>query len=240
MAQPRFYVQTKLNQGGLLNLPKDVSHHLLHVLRLKLGDEVIVYNGKGGEFLAEVVGISKQSSTVKLIGYEDIDRSAGIDIIYGLCVLKRNAMDRAITRCVELGVHTLTPLISENCAVGHKIIKDRHNHWQEVIIAASEQCGLNILPLLEPTTPILTWLNSIRADLKLIASPDGRKLPNSSNTESIAITSGPEGGFTPEELRVASEASFKPVKLGNRILRSESAPVVALSAIHQMWGDFSR
>ena len=84
-----------------------------------------------------------------------------------------------------------------------------------------------------------TWLNSAKTDLRLIASPEGERLPNSSGVRSVALVTGPEGGFAAKELRLASAASFKSVKFGERILRAENAPVVALSAIHQSWGDFS-
>ncbi len=239
MSPPRFYVPTELYNGQKVDLPENVSHHLLSVLRMKPGDAVTIYNGKGGEFHAEVLETSNKFATVSLNGYADINRNPSIDIYYGLCVLKKNAMNRAIIRCVEMGVHALTPIISENCTVSHRIISERHNHWKQTIIAASEQCGLNILPSLEPAVPLFTWLNSIEADLKLIASLDGGRFPNGPNAQSVAIVTGPEGGFTEKELREASQAKFKSVKLGARILRGENAPVVALSAIHQRWGDFS-
>ena len=239
MSLPRVYVQTELRQGQELNLPKDVSHHFLNVLRLKPSDDVIVYNGQGGEFHAEVLETSKKSVTVFLTDYKDISRTTSINLYCGLCVMKRNAMDRAITRCVELGISTLTPLISEHCAVKHKVIRDRHSHWQQIIISASEQCGLNILPLLEPAIPILTWFKIIKADLKLIASPGGGRLPSASSITSVASVTGPEGGFSTKELLQASEAKFNSVKFGDRILTGENAPVVVLSAIHQNWGDFS-
>ena len=239
MSLPRFYVQIELNLGQTIHLPMDVSHHLLNVLRLKPGHSIIIYNGTGGEFHGELLKVSKKTAIIALIGYQDINRTASINVNLGLCVLKRNAMDRAIARCVELGVHTLTPLISERCSVAHRIIQHRHNHWQQIIVTATEQCGLNILPSLESAVPLPTWLNSAEADLKLIASPEGQRFPNSSGVRSVAMVIGPEGGFTIEELRLATATSFCTVKLGERILRAENAPAVALSAIHQSWGDFS-
>ena len=239
MSLPRFFVRTELSQGQTLNLPKDVSHHLLNVLRLKPGDEVIIYNGKGGEFHAELLTAAKKSTSVSLVRHYDINRTAKLDVDLGLCVLKRDAMDRAVARSVEFGVHSLTPLISEHCTVAHRMIQDRHSHWQQIIVAACEQCGLNILPSLKPAVPLTTWLNSVRADLKLISSPTGEGLPEASDVHSVALMTGPEGGFGTEELRMAAAAKFNSVKLGDRILRGENAPVVALSAIHQKWGDFS-
>ena len=236
---PRFYVQTELNLGQAINLPKDVSHHLLNVLRLKPRQTIIIYNGTGGEFYAELLKVSKKTATVSLIGYKDINRTATINVYLGLCVLKKDAMDRAIARCVELGVHTLTPLISEHCSVAHRIIQHRHSHWQQIIVAATEQCGLNILPLLEPVVSLTTWLNSAKADLKLIASPEGQGFPNRSRVRSVAMVIGPEGGFTAGELRLATAKRFSGLKLGERTLRAENAPAVALSAIHRSWGDFS-
>ena len=239
MSLPRFFVRAKLGQGQTLNVPKDVSRHLLNVLRLKSGDEVIIFNGKGGEFHARLLTVSKKSAAINLVGHHDINRTASIDVDLGLCVLKRDAMDRAIASGVEFGVHSLTPLISEHCTIAHRIIQDRHSHWQQSIVAASEQCGLNILPSLKLAVPLTTWVNSVRADLKLIASPAGEGLPKASEVRSFALVTGPEGGFTNEELQMAVAAKFNSVKLGDRILRAENAPVVALSAIHQNWGDFS-
>ena len=239
MSLPRFFVRAELSQGQTLNVPKDVSHHLLNVLRLKPGDEVIIFNGKGGEFHAELLTVSKKYAAVCLVGHHDINRTASIDVDLGLCVLKRDAMDRAIARSVEFGVRSLTPLISEHCTIAHRIIQDRHSHWQQIIVAACEQCGLNILPSLKPAVPLTTWVNSVKADLKLIASPAGGRVPKASEVRSVALVTGPEGGFSTEELQMAAAEKFNSVKLGDRILRGENAPVVALSAIHQNWGDFS-
>ena len=235
----RFYIEAEVSKGESLHLPEDISHHLRNVLRSKPGDQITVYNGQGGEFSAEVLSVSKKQVIINLLNYREINREANIKVNFGLCILKRDAMDRAIARCVELGVQKLTPLISEHCAVAHRIIKDRRAHWRQIIVAATEQCGLNILPSLMPVTPLPTWLKSVDADLKLVAALNGEALPSSSAIRSVALVTGPEGGFSEEELLNASAAKFEFVKLGDRILRAEVAPVIALSAIHQKWGDFS-
>jgi len=239
VSKPRFFIDAELNPGLKLTLPQSVSHHLLTVLRLKPGDSIIAFNGRGGEFHGVLEATSKKSAIVNLMTYDDVSRAASIEVNLGLCVLKRDAMDRAIARSVELGIHSLTPLISEHCTVAHRIIENRHDHWHQVIVAACEQCGLNRLPALLPAVTLAGWLKSTNTDLKLIATQLGSGLPDVSRTGSVAVVTGPEGGFAEAELQLASQSGFHQLKLGSRILRGETAPIVALSAIHQTWGDFS-
>ncbi len=239
MTSPRFFIDTQLKKGLRLVLPDNVSHHLLNVLRFRLGDTLVLFNGRGGEFQAILQAASKKSASVEIIGGNSINRSANIKLDLGLCVLKRDAMDRAIARSVELGINRLTPLISEHCAVAHSIIENRYTHWQQVIISASEQCGLNVLPSLTPALTLENWLRDAHADQKLIATPGGSTLPDNNKVESVALVTGPEGGFAEAELNFANKAGFTPLGLGDRILRGENAPAVALSTIHRTWGDFS-
>lgn len=236
---PRFFIDDELLPGTELSLPEAAAHHLTRVLRLKEGDGLVLFNGRGGETGATIQSIAKKKVMVSLGTALDLDRASKIDVHLGLCVLKRDAMDRAITRCVELGIRELTPVISENCTVSGKVIADRHHHWHQIAIAACEQCGLNLIPEIHEAAAFSGWIDTVEADMKIVASPAGGGLPGTSAVNSAILLTGPEGGLTSAEESAASRAGYRPVRLGPRILRGENAPAVALSVIQQVWGDFT-
>ena len=239
VATPRFYVPLQLVAGSTIELPEAAAHHLRHVLRINAGEELVVFNGKGGEFKAVVESSGKKSVTVVVHDSNPENRTSTLPVHLGLCIQKRDAMDRAITRCVELGISTLTPLVSERCTVSRKLIRNREDHWHQVSIAACEQCGLNLLPIINAPLLLTDWLNHVKADIKIVASPDGGRIGEHGSVGSAALLTGPEGGLTEGEIQQARVAGFEAVKLGSRILRGENAPAIALAVIQNLWGDFA-
>ena len=148
-------------------------------------------------------------------------------------------MDSVMGKITELGVSTITPLLSENCVVAHKIIRQRMSHWKRIIISACEKCGLNLVPTLFPATQLTDWLTETNADLKLISLlGDSPALQAGPEINSLSIVTGPEGGFSRVEEEKAEKAGFNAVTFGERTFRAETAPVVALSVSHQVWGNF--
>jgi 16S rRNA (uracil1498-N3)-methyltransferase len=240
MTLPRFFVQVKLSIGQPTPLSDDIAHYVRHVLRLERGAEVIVFNGSGGEYRSRLEDVSKKAITVTPEQFIDTDRAGALSVHLGLCVLKRDAMDNAIGRAVELGATTITPIISEHVAVASKVIARRGEHWQKVVYSACEQCGLNLVPRVETPTELSAWLQARNEETRLVASIGAPPLPHSSKPDGrIALLIGPEGGLTGAEVNHAFELGFTGLGLGERILRAETVPLVTLSVLHRAWGDYS-
>jgi len=238
MATPRLFVDIKLTPGESLTLPKAPAHHIATVLRRKVGDEVILFNGDGGEYLCQLEQADRKSVIVQVSAFNPDDRTPPLSIHLGMCILKKDPMDAVLGRVVELGVQEITPIISDHCAVSAKMIKSRQAHWQAVIVSSCEQCGLNRLPLLHEPVATDTWLEQTAADRKIIALPGAGQLSAGESTNSVSLLVGPEGGFSDREVDLAGARGYQPATLGDRILRAETAPAVAISVLHRVWGDF--
>ncbi len=239
MTLPRFFVEGSINIGQSFLLPEASGHHLARVLRREISDSIVVFNGEGGEFICSIQSIRKSKVEVKVIEYDEKDRAPQLNIALGLCILKKDSMNSVLAKVTELGVSRVTPLVSDHCAVAHKVIGHRESHWRQVMVAACEQCGLNLIPTLDPATNLTDWLASSSADIKLLAVPGSSPIPRTiSAIDSVSVLTGPEGGFSKAEEKEAIDAGFNTVTFGECVLRAETAPVVALSVAHQIWGDF--
>jgi 16S rRNA (uracil1498-N3)-methyltransferase len=153
-------------------------------------------------------------------------------------------MDYTIQKAVELGVSAIQPLMAERCVVrlsGERALK-RVAHWQSVVIAACEQCGRNRVPEVRPLLSLREWLDATSADatIRLLLAPEGavalRELPHP--TAAVTVLAGPEGGFTATEVADALRSGYRPLRLGPRVLRTETAAVALLAAMQAKWGDF--
>lgn len=234
MSAPRFYVPLRTEIGETLELPEGPSHHLATVLRLKQGSDITVFNGEGGEFHCTITEINKRQVNVMPNAFDAANRAPDCHVHLGMCILKKDPMHSAISRAVELGVSHLTPVISEHCAVSKKMIRQRQAHWQQVAISACEQCGLNLVPEITEPVPISDWLNGRHGDHRFIAMPASPGLPASLTGDSVSVLIGPEGGFSKPEESAAKTAGFIPTGFGERILRAETAPAVALAILNQV------
>ena len=255
MAHPRFYSPEKITTGRIIELPHNVVHHALRVLRLGRGDELILFNGNGGEFLAVIENIDKDGATVGIEAYLDIERESPLAITLGQAVCVNEKMDWIVQKAVELGVSRIQPLDTKLSLVrlsGERAEK-RMKHWQQVIISACEQCGRNRIPQVLPLVSLSDWLgaqfnewknpSSVNfSSLRFMLSPTARKglndFPESVTAAMLTLLVGPEGGLTPEEEAAALVSGFAPLRLGKRILRTESAALAAVAAMQMRWGDF--
>ena len=234
---PRFYVKGHIQTGEHLVLPESTSHHLSRVLRLNSHDPITIFNGEGGEFECAISNMGKKQVEVVPVTFTDINRHSTIAIHLGMSVLKKDAMDRAIAKAVELGVQVITPIISEHCSVARKVINNRIAHWQQVVISACEQCGLNLLPELLPAANFDQWVNESNAGMKLIADGTGDRFEHQGEVAGIDLVIGPEGGFSPSETTTAFKAGFTAIRFGPRILRAETAPAAAVATIRYALGE---
>lgn len=238
MRIPRFFLQQDLVSGTEVALPRETAHRLIHVLRMKSGQSLRLFNGKGGEYEATVSSIHRADVSVLVNRYIDNDLESTLFTDLGIAVIKRNAMDAALTRATEMGVSSITPLITANSSIRKSQLSPEH--WLQIINSSCEQCGRNALPCLNPVTDIDGWLSQTSTDIKLVADPyTSQKISDIPTREvsSVAMLTGPEGGLTKEETRQVESAGFLPVGLGKRILRTETVPIALLALVQHHWGD---
>jgi 16S rRNA (uracil1498-N3)-methyltransferase len=239
MRLSRFYIDTPLTLG-LQTLPEAQAHYIGRVLRLTVGTTVQLFDGSGYEYKGTLTEISKKSVQVDIQ-----ERSLGLaesrlNIHLGQGLSRGERMDWAIQKATELGATEITPIITERCEVRLKDERadKRLAHWKQVAVSACEQCGRSTLPLIHAPVTLAEWLNEVDSELKLVLHPVAKPLTKHPAPASLAFLIGPEGGLTDIEVTEAQAAGFASARLGPRVLRTETAPVVALAVAQQLWGDF--
>ncbi len=240
MRIPRIYQSIKLNTGDLLYLDKTASHHL-RVLRLSEGSPLVLFNGQGGEFIAVIQSIREKNITIRVGSFFDKMVESPLSIHLGQAVAKGDKMDMLIQKAVELGVTEITPLFTMRSEVklSEERLEKRLEHWQGIIIHACEQCGRNKIPQLNQPKNIMDWVSFVESDLKLVLDPtEGKKIDDlPKSLSSVTVVIGSEGGLNTLEIQEAQKNRFVPLKLGPRVLRTETAPLAILSILQHRWGD---
>jgi 16S rRNA (uracil1498-N3)-methyltransferase len=242
----RLYFPGELEPGRSCTLPSQQAHHALQVLRLRRGESVILFNGDGAEYPAVIVAASRDRFALDVTGREAVDREAPFAVTLAQAVSSGERMDYTIQKAVELGVAAIQPLETRRSVV--RLSADRAErrvaHWQAVAIAACEQCGRNRVPPVLPVLQVDGFLAgsdvSPKGERRVLLSPRSarRLLDLERPAGAIVMLAGPEGGFTPDEERAAERLGFLPVRLGPRVLRTETVAVAALAAMQALWGDF--
>jgi len=242
----RMYFPGELEPGRSCTLPPPQAHHALRVLRLKKGGSVVLFNGDGAEYAAVVTEASRDRFALDVTGRETMDREAPFPVILAQAVSSGERMDYTIQKAVELGVAAIQPLEARRSVVrlsGDRARK-RLAHWQAVATAACEQCGRNrvprVLPLMRLDEFLAGRVARFEGERRVLLSPrSARGLRDLERPAgAIVVLAGPEGGLSPEEERAAVQAGFIPMRLGPRVLRTETAAVAALAAMQALWGDF--
>jgi 16S rRNA (uracil1498-N3)-methyltransferase len=237
----RLYVPVILAQGKKIKLDNDSAHYVRTVLRLKKDNEIILFNGTGGEYLGTVVEVSRNRLLIAVGQWIERSVESPLMITLGLGISRGDRMDNSVQKAVELGVNKITPLLTERCVVQFKGEKkpQRVLHWQKIIEHATEQSGRTTLPELLEIDQLHLWVDR-QERLKVFLDPYAETSLAELKPESMQVTllTGPEGGFTDQERELAKAAGFIPVQLGRRILRTETASLAALSAVQMLWGDF--
>lgn len=240
MRIPRIFVDQVLTSGAELTLEAGASNHVLRVMRLKPGAELIVFNGQKGEFAAELTAVQRNHAIVMLRDFveKSIESPIKIHLLQGIS--KGDRMDYVMQKAVELGVYQITPVLTERCNV--KLSSERMHkklqHWQQIVISACEQCGRDYIPqVLIPVALEKALPEQIGTKLVLAHRADNTLTGIEEPVENITILIGPEGGLTDAEVDLAQQSEFMPIKLGPRILRTETAALAAITAIQTKWGD---
>lgn len=245
---PRFYCAEALGRppaGTLFSLPEAVARHAIRVLRLRSGDGVVLFDGLGGEFPAELTEVGRHHAVVALGEWRAVEREAGLPLTLIQAVQSAEKMDLTLQKAVELGVSAFQPAASRRSVVrlAGERAERRVEHWRGVAAAACEQCGRNRLPevaeLLSVSEAVSALPAAAAGELRLIFLPEAEHaLASLPPPSAVTLLVGAEGGLDPVEEQAALAAGFIPVRLGPRVLRTETAGLAALAAIQALWGDF--
>ena len=241
MRIPRIYSPQSISIGDLIPLEQGPSHHLSSVLRMTAGQQVALFNGLGGEYRGELVEVRKGFVRVQINAFEAIDRESPLHIHLAIGLSRGERMDWIVQKATELGVAEITPLFTQRCEVklSAERLAKKTRHWQQVAISACEQCRRNKLPIINPASPLPQWLPNCTQDLKLVmhhrANTQLKDLRQ--QTASVCLLIGPEGGLSDQEIEDATHQGFRALAMGPRVLRTETAPVAAISILQAQWGD---
>ncbi|MCF7971283.1 MAG: 16S rRNA (uracil(1498)-N(3))-methyltransferase [Methylococcaceae bacterium] len=242
MRVSRLYVAMPLAVQETIELDEDCAHYVRTVLRLKKAYLVVLFNGLGGEYQAEIIEVSRKQVLVKILSFVERDVESPLQVLLGLGVSRGERMDFAVQKSVELGVAQITPLITDHCVVQLKGDKESNKirHWQKISQHASEQSGRTVMPLIDNVELLADWVER-QSGLKVFLDPFAAQTLQDLKPEDNKVTllAGPEGGFSEQERDIAKQAGFIPVRLGPRILRTETAALSALTAVQVLWGDLS-
>jgi len=244
----RVYVVAALMPGSVVDLPRDTASHLAKVLRARDGDELILFNGDGGEFLGTIEAVRGSRVSASVGESRAVDRESPLRITLLQCVPRGDRMDLIVQKATELGVARIVPALSQRSVVrlDRAQAESKLVHWRAVAVSACEQCGRNRLPIIEAAQPLLHYLGepATATALRLVFEPESAPQAFGSALESggaalgaVEIAIGPEGGFASDELEAFRVAGFSQVGLGPRILRTETAAIAALVWLQTRFGD---
>jgi 16S rRNA (uracil1498-N3)-methyltransferase len=248
---PRFHVPALAPGDAVATLPPEEARHLVRVLRLRPGDAVRVFNGRGHEFLARVDESGRRGTTVRLIEAVEPAAESQVALTVAQSVLTGDKMDRLIRDLTMLGVAAIQPICSSRSEVSASAIDRSHRveRWRRIAVASAKQCGRAVVPAIATPLGLQDWVARDTSGVRLIlVEPAGDVPVRGSSAESagpdgpeggIALLVGPEGGWTADEASLAVRAGFVPWTLGSRTLRADAAPVVAVSILQYRWGDLS-
>ncbi len=241
MNYTRIYCGQNLEIGKVLTLIQDSSKHLVNVLRKKEGSLIELFDGKGSSCTAEIISSQKKRVKVKLVEEAVFQDRKGIKISLGQSLIKTEPFSFSIQKATELGVASMSPLYTERTVIKLKpnSTKSRKLRWQSIATHACQQCGENWLPEINEIQRLEDWAQAVKAKHKIVLYPNAEtKLSSLTFDDSVAIAVGPEGDFTDSEINLLTEKDFLPVKLGERVLRADTAVISVVSAIRAMCEEF--
>lgn len=239
----RSHIDAELTEGLNLALPDSAATHLLRVLRLGEGDEVLLFNGDGCDYRARIHSVNKRSAEVRIEARIEVDRESPLRVTLAQALARGEKMDWVLQKATELGVSRVAPVVTERTEV--KLDAERADrrmqHWRGVVASACEQCGRARLPQIEEPRALGDFLATTKAEGHLILAldPDGEhRLASLPAFEQLTLVIGPEGGLSPRDLAQLRAAGAQGLRLGPRILRTETAGIAALAALQALRGDW--
>lgn len=242
MRIPRIYQPGTIPLQQDFALAEDGANHIGRVLRMQAGDELCLFNGDGQNYQAIITAVEKKQLLVKVISAADNPVESPLRLHLGQGISRGDRMDFVIQKAVELGVTEITPLFTERCGVkldAERLVK-RTEQWQKIAIAACEQSGRSVVPMVHMALQLSKWLAQETKDLKLTLDPwTSDSIKTIAGSQTIRLVIGPEGGFTDNEVAQTKGAGFVAVRLGPRVLRTETAALTAISALQLQFGDLA-
>ncbi len=241
MRLTRVYVEEPLSASGSHVIEGSAANHVARVLRLREGDALTLFDGRGGEYDARITGFRKDAVQIEVREHRAVERESALDLTLAQGVSRGERMDWVVQKATELGVRRIVPVLTERSVVrlDERQSERKLQHWRGIAIAACEQSGRNRVPEVAPPSNFFEAIRGSDAQMtRLLLSPSAslraRDLPRPT---AITLLIGPEGGLTDNEDEAALRAGFKPVQLGPRILRTETAAIAALAALQHDFGD---
>ena len=241
---PRIYVGHDVHAlapGADYALPAAAAHHVAQVLRMRAGDALTLFTGAGGEYSTTIARVERRDVVLRVHRHDPAERESPLSVTLVQSLIAADMMDWVVRKAVELGVAAIAPVQS---ARSQRVPADRAarrvEHWRQIAVAACEQCGRNRIPEVLPLVAFDAWLEAHAGSLRvaILDADAGRSLASLFAAEPpAAVATGPEGGFTAEELRRAGERGALPAHLGSRVLRAETAAVAALATASAIAGD---
>lgn len=243
----RFYFPDKLGSGAEVRLPADTAHHAIRTLRLGVGDPIILFDGLGGEYEASICRIDRERVVARTGPFVDRSAEPPVKLVLAQGMSSAERMDFTIQKAVELGICLIQPLATERSIV--KLTPERAarktSHWRKLATAACEQSGRNRMVDIAEPRRLTDWISQLPRDsdsgeLRLLLSPQADRGFNdfAEQVGCVILLVGPEGGLAPAEVATAQRWGFQSVRMGPRVLRTETAALAALAAIQVRWGDF--
>jgi 16S rRNA (uracil1498-N3)-methyltransferase len=237
----RIFQPYSITQNSLITLDDNAFNHLIRVLRMKPGESITLFDGSNQITPAVIHEVNKKNVIVKTTNSIEDNRESPLNIHLGQVISRGEKMEFTIQKSVELGVTSITPLLSERCGVklDTERLDKKVQQWQKIVISACEQCGRNIVPIVNPVTKLETWCTNLTTQLRLNLHPKAKhgikQLENGHNNISLLI--GPEGGLSDNEINMTHKYQFTDILLGPRVLRTETAALTALTALQVHFGD---
>lgn len=241
MALRRIYSDQPLRTGAAVTLTGDAANHVLRVLRLRRGDSLVLFDGSGNDFDGAIIDLSRDAVTVEVATSRAVHTESPLEITLLQGVCRGPRMDTVIQKATELGVARIRPVLTGRSVVrlDEERADRKQGHWQRVAVAAAEQSGRSRIPHVTEAQPLEAALAALSATgTRLLLDPEGKALGRDGLTAGgLTLLVGPEGGLAPDERSLAQDAGFHPVRLGPRILRTETAPLAALAVLQFLGGD---
>mgnify|MGYP006082156649 FL=1 len=244
MRIPRLYTPQPLPLEQIIELEAAASHYIGKVLRMQVKQDVVLFNHTSEQVSAHITSVNKKFVSVYVSAPLSGPRASPLHTHLGQVMSRGERMDYAIQKATELGVNEITPLFSSRCEVKLDLQRQakRVAHWQQIAISACEQSGRIDVPLIHSPQPLDSWLENTQAQAKLVLHPlfhshQTKPLASQTTPASCALLIGPEGGLTHQEVEQAHTHGYTGLSLGPRILRTETAPLAALTLLQYIWGD---
>ncbi|MGR6034153.1 MAG: 16S rRNA (uracil(1498)-N(3))-methyltransferase [Candidatus Nitrosoglobus sp.] len=242
MRIPRIYSSLPLSVDSTVALDERSLPYVVQVLRLRLGAELCLFDGQGTEYQAVLEVVERRRAKARILGQIKRNVESMLRITLGQGISRGERMDYALQKAVELGVSRIVPLSTKHSAINFSSerAEKRLRHWQGVVISACEQCGRNYIPPVDSPQSLTDFLGTHHEGLKVLLDPKSnrplKELPSPLDKR-LTLLIGPEGGLNETEIKQAQQADFTGVRLGPRILRTETATVAALASLQLLWGD---